>query len=402
MVLLLIREQGTSNVIGKPALRTCLLLGAAMTAMGCSGLENPSKCRSVDPDTRIAGCTALVQSGLIKTGNLSTIYNNRGTAYSSKGDHDRAIQDFNEAIQLNPNFERAYYDRGNAYIDKEEYDRAIQDFNEAVQLNPNAETAYYGRGYAYKKKGDYDRAIQDFNEAIQLNPNFERAYYDRGNAYIDREEYDRAIQDFNEAIQLNPNNANNYNNRGVAYKRKGDYGRAIQDYSQAIHLNSNDTTAYLNRGDAYFAQSNPTAAIADFEHTISAAPSSSAAVSAALLLHVVMKRQGHDDMQQLARVAAAADLSKWPGAALKLDLGQVTANDVMVAAASGVSYWQKWRVCEANYFTGEDALFHHQRTKALARFTAARDACPKGDTGYTEALAELKRLRAPGSPNDEQ
>jgi|HubBroStandDraft_5_1064220.scaffolds.fasta_scaffold01457_2 hypothetical protein len=53
MGLLLIREQGTSNVIGKPALRTCLLLGAAMTAIGCSDLENLSKCRSVDPDTRI-------------------------------------------------------------------------------------------------------------------------------------------------------------------------------------------------------------------------------------------------------------------------------------------------------------------------------------------------------------
>ena len=385
-------------MIGKPALRTCLLLGAAMTAMGCSGPKNLSKCRSVDPDTRIAGCTALIQSGQLTTGNLSTIYNNRGTAYSSKGDHDRAIQDFNEAIRLNPNFERAYYLRGNAYIVKEEYDRATQDFNEAIQLNPNAETAYYGRGYAYKKKGDYDRAIQDFNEAIRLNPNFERAYYNRANAYIDKEEYDRAIQDFNEAIQLNPNNGNNYNNRGVAYIRKGDYGRAIQDYSQAIHLNSNDTTAYLNRGGAYFAQSNLTAAIADFEHTISAAPSSSAAVSAALFLHVVMKRQGHDDAQQLARVAAAADLSKWPGPVLKLDLGQVTANEVMVAAASGVSAWQKWRVCDANYFTGEDALLHHQRTTALARFTAARDACPKGDVGYTAALAELKRLGASAAP----
>jgi hypothetical protein len=43
------------------------------------------------------------------------------------------------------------------------------------------------------------------------------------------------------------------------------------------------------------------------------------------MLHVIMKRQGHDDAQQLARVAAAADLSKWPGPVLKLDLGQMTA-----------------------------------------------------------------------------
>src|ERR1700733_580249 len=46
------------------------------------------------------------------------------------------------------------------------------------------------------------------------------------------------------------------------------------------------------------------------------------------------RRQGQDDAQQLARVAAVADLSKWPGPVLKLDLGQMTANEVLTAAAS--------------------------------------------------------------------
>jgi tetratricopeptide (TPR) repeat protein len=363
-VLLVVSEQGESNVIRKSVLCTFLLLGAAMAAMGQSRQENLNRCQSVDPDAKITGCTELIKANQDTTKTRAVIYGSRGVGYYSKGD----------------------------------YDRAIQDTDQAILLNPKEPSFYYTRGLAYKKKGDFDRANQDFNEAIRLNPNFERAYYDRGNAYIDKEEYDRAIQEFNEAIRLDPNNANNYNNRGVAYKRKGDYGRAIQDYNQAINLNSNDTIAYFNRGDAYLAQSNLTAAIADFEYTISAAPSSSAAVSATLFLHVVMKRQGHDDAQQLARVAAAADLSKWPGPVLKLDLGQATANEVMMAAASGVSAWQKWQVCEANYFIGEDALLHHQRTTALARLKAARDGCPKGDTDYAAALAELKRLGASAGP----
>jgi hypothetical protein len=111
-----------------------------------------------------------------------------------------------------------------------------------------------------------------------------------------------------------------------------------------------------------------------------------------------MKREGRDDAQQLARVAAAANLSKWPGPVLKLDLGQMTANEVMAAAASGVSAWQKWQVCEANYFTGEDALLHHQQTTALARLKAARDGCPKGETVYAAALVELEGLGASAAP----
>jgi len=140
-------------VIGKPALRTCLLFGAAMTAIGCSGLENLSKCRSVDPNTRIAGCTALIQSGQLTTGNLSTIYNNRGTAYSAKGDHDRAIQDFSEAIRLSPTYAYTYRNRGIDYQEKGDYDHAIKDFNQAIRLDPNYARAYFDRGKAYNSQG---------------------------------------------------------------------------------------------------------------------------------------------------------------------------------------------------------------------------------------------------------
>jgi len=112
------------------------------------------------------------------------------------------------------------------------------------------------------------------------------------------------------------------------------------------------------------------------------------------MLHVAMKRQGHSDAQELATVAASADLSKWPGPVLKLDLGQITADEVMLAAAIPGSYIQKWQFCEANYFTGEDALLHHQPATALSRLKIARDSCPKGDTTYAATLVELKRLGA--------
>jgi lipoprotein NlpI len=348
------------NVVLRSALALCtyLFLSAATAGMGQTRQENLTKCQSVDPDAKITGCTELLKAGQDPTTNRAFIYGSRAVGYYSKGD----------------------------------FDHAIQDTDQAIRLNANEPSFYYTRGLAHKKKGDFDRAIRDFNEAIRLNPNFERAYYDRGNAYIDKEEYDRAIQDFDDAIRLNPKNANNYNNRGVAYLRKGDYGAAINDDNQAIHLNSNDLTAYLNRGVASFAESKLTAAVADFEHTIATAPSSTAAVSSALFLHVVMRRLGLDDAQQLARVAGAADLSKWPGPVLKLNLRRATASEVMMSAASGVVAWQTWQVCDANYFIGEDALSQHQRVSALARFQAARDSCPKGDMSYTAALAELKRL----------
>jgi len=325
---------------------------------------------------------------------MSLVYNNRGTAYAGRGDHDRAIQDLNEAIRLSPTHAYMYRNRGIDFYEKRDYGRAIQDFDEAIHLKPNDPDIYDMRGKAYVGGGDYDRGIQDFNQSIQISPIFALAYRDRGSAYMRKDDFDRAIQDYDQAMRLNPNDSLAYCSRGVAYYHKGDYDTAIKNYNEALLLNANLALAYERRADAYLAQSKITAAIADFEHTISIAPSSNTAVFAAVMLHVVMKRQGNNDSEQLAKVASAADLSKWPGLLLNLYLGQMTADEVMNAAVNEGPGLKKSAVCEANYFTGEDALFHHQQKTALARFKAARESCSKSDTSYTLASAELKRLGA--------
>lgn len=446
---------------GRPALKICLLLGAAISAVGCTRQINQFECRSGNPDARIAGCTALIQAGQDTGENLTVIYHNRATAYHQKRDYDRAILDYNDAIRLDAKDAASYLGRGISYYDKKDYDHAIQDFEELNSLDPynTVPYLYYGlapkkasawyylgnayssRGYAYGNKADFNHAIQDYNEAIQdyskaiqLSPGYAFAWEGRGLVYDrrgiehdDKDDYDRSIQDYDEAIRLSPNHANNYTYRGLAYDHSGDYDRAIQDLNQAIRLDPKDTVAYIGRaaaytrkseygravqdldetirlnpkdavaywarGNTYLFQSNLAAATSDFESAISAGPSSRMAVSAALMLHVSMKRQGHDDSHQLQQVAAAADLSKWPGPVLKLDMGKMTPGEVM-ATADADGDRRKWHVCQANYFIGEDALIHNQRSTALARLKAARDGCPKWDASYVAALADLNRLSA--------
>ena len=79
---------------------------------------------------------------------------------------------------------------------KGDYDRAIADYNKALELDPKDATAYNNRGFTYDNKGDYDKAIADYDAAIRLNPEYARAYNNRGFTYDKKGDYDRAIADY--------------------------------------------------------------------------------------------------------------------------------------------------------------------------------------------------------------
>jgi tetratricopeptide (TPR) repeat protein len=57
--------------------------------------------------------------------------------YSVKGDLDRAIADYGQAIKINPNYVNAYYNRGNMYLTKGDNNKAISDLEAVLRINPN-------------------------------------------------------------------------------------------------------------------------------------------------------------------------------------------------------------------------------------------------------------------------
>jgi len=135
-------------------------------------------------------------------------------------------------------------------------DKAIEYFNNAIKLDPNYAKSYRGRGLAYSDLGQYQRAIVDYDEAIRLDSYDHIAYFNRAAAYDDLGQYQRAIDDYNEVIRLKPKDGDTYYNRALIYNKLGQHQLAIGDYNEAIRLNSNDKSAYLNRGTIFLKQGN--------------------------------------------------------------------------------------------------------------------------------------------------
>jgi len=131
-------------------------------------------------------------------------------------------------------------------LEKNNYDKAIEDYSQAIQINPKLAEAHNSRGIAYEKKGGYDKAIEDYSQAIQINSKYYDAYNNRGMAYYDKGEYEKAVADYTQVIRINTKNNWIYNNRGMAYHAKGEYDKAIDDYNTAIQINPKYVWAYNN------------------------------------------------------------------------------------------------------------------------------------------------------------
>jgi tetratricopeptide (TPR) repeat protein len=173
---------------------------------------------------------------LDRDGLTAYIYSNRGAVYASAGQFNRAITNYNRAIELNPNFADAYNHRGIAYHNLGQLKQAVADYTKAIELKPNYIEAYNNRGIAYEKLGQPEQGICDYNTSIELNPNLAEAYNNRANAYVKLGQFDQAISDYTRAIKNKSSLAEAYGNRAVTYALTVKTKWAKKDLLKAIEI----------------------------------------------------------------------------------------------------------------------------------------------------------------------
>jgi tetratricopeptide (TPR) repeat protein len=136
---------------------------------------------------------------------LAQALRRRAVAWHHKGDFDRAIADYDQALRLAPNNAAAFNNRGLAWQARGNLDRAIADFGDAIRADPTDQAgAYRFRSHALRQRGDIDGAIADADRSIRLYPDYNAAYVARGLAYEAKGDAARALADYRVALAMPP------------------------------------------------------------------------------------------------------------------------------------------------------------------------------------------------------
>jgi tetratricopeptide (TPR) repeat protein len=118
--------EGTMRVL--PAMAASIIFAMFSTA---AIADDKSDClNDKDRELQIKACSTIIQ----RDAKDAMAHYKRGVAYQFTGDFDRAIADYNKAIELRPRSARAYESRGSAYASKGVYTNAVADVTKASEL----------------------------------------------------------------------------------------------------------------------------------------------------------------------------------------------------------------------------------------------------------------------------
>lgn len=180
------------------------------------------------------------------------IYYLIGEAYRFKGQSANALQSYNEALKLNPDFGAPYLGLARAHLMAEPGYNAVSLFNDAIQRDPNFGEAYLERARFLISHHDPEAALVDLNRAAALMPESSDVYLAYAGAYLELGQSTSALEAAEKAYALDITALPVYKMLGELYLEDGQYQRAVESLDVYVTYEEEDALALARLGQAYY------------------------------------------------------------------------------------------------------------------------------------------------------
>lgn len=189
---------------------------------------------------------------------------------------DKAINDYDRAIEIQPNDANIYYLKAVVLENYKQYDDAVKAYSKAIEISPSNCHYYISRGQSFEYDiKNYRKALEDYNKAVELEPENLEGLFNRAHLYQDElEEYDKAFSDYSKIIEIDTKYSEAYRNLAILIKNylKNDK-KALEFFNKSLELNPNDFEVFANRGDFFQYNLNDNErALSDYNKAIELAP----------------------------------------------------------------------------------------------------------------------------------
>ncbi len=121
----------------------------------------------------LTSCRKALEGGDLKSKDRAATHVNRGILSMALSDYEKALQDFDAAMDLHPGYGAIYVNRGNVFFIRDAYDDAIAEYTRALEAEMiEYQVAYLNRGMVHETLGHWEAAEADYRRALALDPNW--------------------------------------------------------------------------------------------------------------------------------------------------------------------------------------------------------------------------------------
>ncbi|MBF0194859.1 MAG: tetratricopeptide repeat protein [Magnetococcales bacterium] len=159
--------------------------------------------------------------------------------------HDLAIEQFQKAINYDPNIALLHYNLGTSFYQLGNREASINAAKKSIALDPDFPEAYSSLGNTLTELGKLNEAIKSLQKAIVLKPDYTDAFYNLGIALKKQDKLDEAVFNFQKATSIEPHFAAQFNLANTL-KNMGRLDEAVINYKKAISINCDYIKAHSN------------------------------------------------------------------------------------------------------------------------------------------------------------
>ncbi len=192
----------------------------------------------------------LYKHTLEVTKNNYVVHGNYGCALQDQGQLDAAIEQFNKALQLKPDYTGPLNNLGMALRSQGKIDEAIAQWQKVLKLEPYHPNANANLGLTLAMQGRSEEALRHLNTTLQINPDFPGVHLILGEVYFQMEKFDLAAEHFAQAVKEQPQNMDAINSLAIIYAQQGKIDKALEKWQEILAVDPKTIYAYQNIGFA--------------------------------------------------------------------------------------------------------------------------------------------------------
>lgn len=195
-----------------------------------------------------------------------------GVVYLERGEHLRALGEFDLAAKSSPNVAIVFYNRGIALSSLHRFDEAAASYQQAVALRPEMAEAHYNLGLALRAMGRVEEAIASYKRAVAFKPGLYQAHNNLGHVLRELKRLPEALASFDQALVIKPDHVEAINNRGLVLHELRRLGEALASFERAIAIEPGRADAFNNRALLLQELGRADEAIASYDRAIALRP----------------------------------------------------------------------------------------------------------------------------------